>query len=59
MAEPIRIEFEGSLSKYSNPCLESVIQLTFLKVDNQPTDTELANMHMRRFKVVMTEIKDW
>lgn len=59
MSEPLVVKFEGSLSKYENEFRERAMTLTFLKIEGQPTDGEIANMQLRRFEVVMTEKRDW
>jgi hypothetical protein len=63
MAEPMVVEFEGSLKEYGmepkSSYFGSEVMVTFVKVDGFIAEDDLHKMAMRRFKVVMTEIKDW
>jgi hypothetical protein len=56
MPEPMVVEFEGSVKSVKE---ERGLWVQFVRLDGfLDGDTE-NNMLMRRFKVVMTEIKDW
>lgn len=59
MAGQIVFEFDGCLRSLQNESLEHGMIMTFNKVKFNPTATEADKMEMCRFRVVMTEIKDW